>query len=130
MVLMGVPVILIALASASAWAGSRAAAEVLTLAAFALLIVGFGLIVGYRDEGFVECRVEKDGVRIAAATGAAQWLPMTELGPPRVEARETFTDLLIIDCYGDAVLRLRGESHAEREAIGHVVDALRDRLGT
>jgi hypothetical protein len=150
-ILLAAPQVLWLLALAFHGMGDDATGQVLMLIGLAIFVVGFLLVVepvgpwsgglhmqrgrinrnfvrSYDVTGPAECRVEDDGVRILTSPGGSESYPTSELAPPRLEVQPTHSDLVILDVYGDAVLRIRGTSDEEQRSLARVAEELRARV--
>lgn len=117
-------------------------AVALTLFAFVVVIRPMGGVYGVgmqrgaietsfvrslSDEGLAECRLDEQRLTVHPASGKTASHALEELAPPKVEEGRARSDLVIVDAYGDQVVRLRASSAEERKRMQAFADELERR---
>jgi len=85
-------------------------------------------VLTHRDGGPVECRLSRSALEIVSGSGASESTPLSELGLPRVTEQEASSDLVVIDRFGDEVLRLRARTPEERHGASAFAKELKKRV--
>jgi hypothetical protein len=148
-VLVALPLFLGVASVVAARAGATTLAVVFVFPAFALFLTATVLLVDrhgvympavfqgridptfvrtHRDGGPVECRLSRSALEVVSGSGASDSTPLSELGLPRVTVQGGASDLVVVDRFGDEVLRLRAQTHEERREANALAKELKKRV--